>query len=125
MEGGLIVTDDQELYHILVCLRAHGWTRQLPKDNSIATKSDDPFEESFKFLLPGYNVRPVEMSGAIGIEQLKNFQALLSKEKRMQFFSGSYFKMTAGLLSKGNFPKAAGSVSVLSYIRIRLYCVRI
>jgi CDP-6-deoxy-D-xylo-4-hexulose-3-dehydrase len=29
------------------------------------------FEESFKFVLPGYNVRPLEMSGALGIEQLK------------------------------------------------------
>jgi CDP-6-deoxy-D-xylo-4-hexulose-3-dehydrase len=27
MEGGLIVTDDQELHHILLSLRAHGWTR--------------------------------------------------------------------------------------------------
>ena len=26
------------------------------------TKSDDPFVESFKFVLPGYNVRPLEMS---------------------------------------------------------------
>ena len=31
MEGGLVITDDEELYHILLCLRAHGWTRDLPK----------------------------------------------------------------------------------------------
>ncbi|WP_170914700.1 DegT/DnrJ/EryC1/StrS family aminotransferase, partial [Salmonella enterica] len=72
MEGGCVVTDDEELYHILLCLRAHGWTRNLPKENMVTgTKSDDIFEESFKFVLPGYNVRPLEMSGAIGIEQLK------------------------------------------------------
>ena len=33
MEGGLIVTDDEELYQILLSLRAHGWTRNLPKHN--------------------------------------------------------------------------------------------
>ncbi|EMD0831365.1 DegT/DnrJ/EryC1/StrS family aminotransferase [Morganella morganii] len=72
MEGGCIVTDDEELYHILLCLRAHGWTRNLPYNNKVTgTKSSNPFEESFKFVLPGYNVRPLEMSGAIGIEQLK------------------------------------------------------
>jgi CDP-6-deoxy-D-xylo-4-hexulose-3-dehydrase len=72
MEGGIVVTDDEELYHILLCLRAHGWTRNLPKHNKVCgTKSDDAFEESFRFVLPGYNVRPVELSGAIGIEQLK------------------------------------------------------
>lgn len=72
MEGGFVVTDDEELYHILLCLRAHGWTRNLPKYNHVTgTKSDNAFEESFKFALPGYNVRPLEMSGAIGIEQIK------------------------------------------------------
>ena len=30
MEGGLVVTDDEELYHIMLVLRAHGWTRNLP-----------------------------------------------------------------------------------------------
>lgn len=71
MEGGLIVTNDEELYHIILSLRAHGWTRNLPNKSMIHTKSMDPFEEQFKFILPGYNLRPLEISGAIGIEQLK------------------------------------------------------
>ena len=72
MEGGLIVTDDEEMYQILLSLRAHGWTRNLPQQNHVCSdKSDDPFEESFRFVLPGYNVRPLEMEGALGVEQLK------------------------------------------------------
>lgn len=72
MEGGCVITDDEELYHVLLTIRAHGWTRNLPKENLVTgTKSDDVFEEAFKFVLPGYNVRPLEMSGAIGVEQLK------------------------------------------------------
>ena len=56
MEGGMIVTDDEELFHILLSLRAHGWTRNLPKFNHVCgEKSDDPFKESFRFVLPGYN----------------------------------------------------------------------
>lgn len=81
MEGGFVVTDDEELYHILLSLRAHGWTRNLPKENKVCTKSDDWFEESFRFVLPGYNVRPVEMSGAIGIEQLKKLPDFLAKRR--------------------------------------------
>lgn len=78
MEGGLIVTDDEELYHILLALRAHGWTRNLPKLNRLTgEKSDDPFEESFRFVLPGYNLRPLEMSGALGREQLKKLPDLI------------------------------------------------
>ena len=81
MEGGLVVTDNEELYHILLSLRAHGWTRNLPKENKVCVKSDDWFEESFRFVLPGYNVRPVEMSGAIGIEQLKKLPGFLEKRR--------------------------------------------
>jgi len=78
MEGGVVVTDDEELYHVMLALRAHGWTRNLPKFNHLTgEKSDDPFEESFKFVLPGYNLRPLEMSGALGIEQLKKLPALV------------------------------------------------
>ncbi|ELL9839591.1 DegT/DnrJ/EryC1/StrS family aminotransferase [Escherichia coli] len=88
MEGGCVVTDDEELYHVLLCLRAHGWTRNLPKENMVtATKSDDIFEESFKFVLPGYNVRPLEMSGAIGIEQLKKLPGFIStRRSNAQYF---------------------------------------
>lgn len=83
MEGGMVVTDDEELYHILLSLRAHGWTRHLPKHNRVTgTKSDDAFVESFKFVLPGYNLRPVEMSGAIGVEQLKKLPPMIQARRR-------------------------------------------
>ena len=79
MEGGCILTNDEEIYHILLCIRAHGWTRNLPSRNHVTGfKSDDFFSEAFRFILPGYNVRPLEMSGAIGIEQLKKLTDILT-----------------------------------------------
>ncbi|MGK5046535.1 DegT/DnrJ/EryC1/StrS family aminotransferase [Janthinobacterium sp. GB4P2] len=82
MEGGMVVTDDEELYHILLSVRAHGWTRNLPKENLVCgTKSDDPFVESFRFVLPGYNLRPLEMSGAIGIEQVKKLPGIIQERR--------------------------------------------
>jgi CDP-6-deoxy-D-xylo-4-hexulose-3-dehydrase len=83
MEGGLIVTDDEELYQILLSLRAHGWTRNLPKHNHVCgEKSDDLFKESFRFVLPGYNVRPLEMSGALGIEQTRKLPGIISERRK-------------------------------------------
>lgn len=81
MEGGFVTTDDEELYHVLLTLRAHGWTRNLPQQNHVSNKSDDWFEESFRFVLPGYNVRPIEMSGAVGIEQLKKLPSFLKQRR--------------------------------------------
>jgi CDP-6-deoxy-D-xylo-4-hexulose-3-dehydrase len=83
MEGGLIVTDDEELYHILLSLRAHGWTRNLPKNNLVCgEKSDDPFEESFRFVLPGYNVRPLELEGALGVQQIKRLPHMVEERRK-------------------------------------------
>lgn len=66
IEGGMITTDDQYFYEMLLSLRSHGWTRHLPHENIIGAHVD-----KFNFILPGYNVRPTELQCAIGIEQLK------------------------------------------------------
>ncbi len=83
MEGGLVVTDDEELYHIMLSVRSHGWTRHLPKINKVTgEKSDNAFEESFRFVLPGYNLRPLEMSGAIGQAQIAKLPMIVGERRR-------------------------------------------
>lgn len=83
MEGGIIVTDDEELYQILISLRSHGWTRDLPIKNLICDdKSEDLLEESFRFVLPGYNVRPLELEGALGVEQVKKLPMIISERRK-------------------------------------------
>lgn len=83
MEGGLVVTDDEELHHLMLSIRAHGWTRNLPKENHVSgVKDDDPFKEAFKFVVPGYNLRPLEMSGAIGQEQIAKLPMIVSERRK-------------------------------------------
>ena len=82
MEGGMTVTDDEEMYHYLLSIRAHGWTRNLPKTSKIYEKQDDEFFESFNFIVPGYNLRPLEMEGAIGIEQLKKMDKIIEQRRQ-------------------------------------------
>lgn len=76
MEGGLITTDDEDYYHVLLSLRSHGWTRHLPVKNRLFAKVD-----KFNFVLPGYNVRPTEIQGAIGIEQLKKLPRFIEQRR--------------------------------------------
>jgi CDP-6-deoxy-D-xylo-4-hexulose-3-dehydrase len=45
-------------------------------------KSDDPFKESFRFVLPGYNLRPLELSGALGVEQVKKLPMLIAERRK-------------------------------------------
>ncbi|MEX2618154.1 MAG: DegT/DnrJ/EryC1/StrS family aminotransferase [Alphaproteobacteria bacterium] len=82
MEGGMVVTDDTELCHLMRSLRAHGWTRDVPAGSEIYQARDDDFFEAYRFILPGYNLRPMEMSGAIGIEQLRKLPAMTAARRR-------------------------------------------
>ena len=100
MEGGVVVTDNEELYHILLSLRAHGWTRNLPDFNHVSNKANNPFEESFRFVLPGYNVRPIEMSGAIGIEQLKKLTSFIKNRRENGNFFSSLFKNNENFITQ-------------------------
>lgn len=81
MEGGMIVTDDDELAHLARAIRAHGWTRDIPKDSPIYTAGDNAHFEAYRFILPGYNVRPLEFSGAVGRVQLEKLPEMIAARR--------------------------------------------
>lgn len=76
MEGGMVTTDDEYLYEVLLSLRSHGWTRHLPKNNKHEIEP-----QPFEFIYPGYNVRPTEIQGAIGIEQVKKLPDFIKQRR--------------------------------------------
>ena len=78
MEGGIILTENEEIFHLAKSLRAHGWTRDLPNDSPIYSCGNNDFYEAYRFILPGYNARPLELSGAIGIEHWGSRELMLS-----------------------------------------------
>ncbi len=108
MEGGMINTNDEEIYHILLSLRAHGWTRQLPDVNKVSgKKSNNWFEESWNFVLPGYNVRPLELSGAIGIEQLKKLDSFVEIRRRNAEYFKKQFESISGITTQKEIGKSS------------------
>ncbi len=82
MEGGVVTTDDDELHELMLSIRAHGWLRDLPEHNHVHDRTGDPFVDSFTFALPGYNLRPVEIAGATGIEQLVKLPGMVQQRQR-------------------------------------------
>jgi CDP-6-deoxy-D-xylo-4-hexulose-3-dehydrase len=93
MEGGIVTTDDRELFELVRAMRAHGWVRDLPADSALYEPRADDFYEAYRFILPGYNVRPTEMSGAIGMEQLGKLPEMTAKRRKnwvlfQQLFAG-------------------------------------
>lgn len=87
MEGGMILTDDLELAHLCRSLRAHGWTRDLPADTPLYERRSSDHFEAYRFILPGYNVRPLELEAAVGREQIKKLPAMTAaRRKNLKLF---------------------------------------
>ena len=76
----MVLTNDDSLADYLRSLRAHGWVRN--DEHNTFEKSGNPFEDSFRFVLPGFCVRPLEMSGATGQEQLKKWPQMLVQRRK-------------------------------------------
>ena len=64
-EGGMITCNDKADYNIIHALRAHGWDRGLKNSKS-----------NFNFINSGFNVRPNEISAAIGYNQFNRLNKL-------------------------------------------------
>ena len=81
MEGGMVLTDDTELAHLCRAMRAHGWTRDLPEDTPLYQRKSNDHYEAYRFILPGYNVRPLEIAAAIGRQQLTKLPAFTAQRR--------------------------------------------
>lgn len=82
IEGGMICTDDEELRDMLVMVRAHGWDRQLPPARQRALRSAhgvDDFFALYTFYDVAYNMRPTEITGFLGNEQLAYLDEMTAK----------------------------------------------
>lgn len=74
IEGGMVNTDDDELYNMMMMVRSHGWGKDLPTeayDRLMAEHDIDPFHQPFTFFVPGLNVRGTDLQAFIGINQVK------------------------------------------------------
>ena len=63
-EGGMLVCNNSEDYKIAHTLRAHGWDRGLKKKQNT----------EFNFINSGFNLRPLDLTAAIGLSQLKRLK---------------------------------------------------
>jgi CDP-6-deoxy-D-xylo-4-hexulose-3-dehydrase len=81
MEGGMVLTDDLELAHLCRSLRAHGWTRDIPHDSPLYHRTAADHFEAYRFILPGYNVRPLEIEAAVGLVQLAKLPDMTAKRR--------------------------------------------
>jgi CDP-6-deoxy-D-xylo-4-hexulose-3-dehydrase len=90
IEGGLVSTNDKEMYEILIQLRSHGWARDLNEESKKILRETwgiDKFSELYTFYEPGFNLRATDLQAFIGMEQLKKVDAhILARNKNFKLY---------------------------------------
>jgi CDP-6-deoxy-D-xylo-4-hexulose-3-dehydrase len=102
IEGGMITTDDYELYCILKSIRAHGWNRDLDDPFSTELKEKfeiDEFKNLYTFYYPGFNLRSTDLQAFIGINQMNKINNVVDiREKNYYHYNklikNDYWKIT-------------------------------
>lgn len=80
MEGGGVGTNDDDFADDLRAIRSHGWSRDR-SDVSDWTSGVSLTDSKFLFVTTGYNIRPMEIQAAIGINQISDIDYFVSKRR--------------------------------------------
>ena len=75
IEGGMVVARTAEDNDLLRCLRAHGWSREQSNKNQLE-RENPQIDPRFLFVNSGYNLRPMEIQAAFGLEQLTRLEGM-------------------------------------------------
>jgi len=114
IEGGMICTNDKDLYNLLLSIRSHGWSRDLDTETQDILKKEydiDDFKSLYTFFYPGFNLRSTDLQAKIGIKQLEK----LDKNNIIRFNNyklyhdniiNDYWKINPmdGFISNFNYP---------------------
>lgn len=88
IEGGMVSTNDEELYDIMKMKRSHGLARESVLFDRYASENSH-IDKKFLFVTDGYNFRNHELCAVIGISQLKKLDSYIDTRRRnySQFLS--------------------------------------
>ena len=83
VEGGMLCTNDNELYKLFLLKRSHGLARELPSEYHPDLKAKFPdIDFNFLFLTDGFNFRNTEFSAVLGLSQLNQIDQFISTRNR-------------------------------------------
>jgi len=84
IEGGMVCTNDENIYEVIRMLRSHGMVREASKDpiKKKYIKEYPDLNPDFIFAFPAYNVRSTEIGAVLGRNQIKHLDENNIKRKR-------------------------------------------
>ena len=80
IEGGIVATNDSELYDMLKSIRSHGWDRGLSSKTQNKLRKEwntNEFEALYTFYYSGFNLRATDLQAFLGLRQLQKLDKII------------------------------------------------
>lgn len=122
IEGGAVCTDSERLATMLGLVRAHGWDRNLNEQRQIKIRNrykvNSTFYSRYTFYDLGFNLRPTEINGFIGNNQIGYLKEIINKRKR------NFFKMALPIYKQTEkyYPIRYDHIDFLSNFAVPVIC---
>lgn len=122
IEGGMVCTDDEDFATMLRLVRAHGWDRNLAYKHRRKIRSkfqvNSSFYSRYTFYDLGYNLRPTEIAGFLGNNQLKHVPTIIKRRQE------NFARIASALYSKTDryYPVRYDHMDFLSNFAVPVIC---
>jgi CDP-6-deoxy-D-xylo-4-hexulose-3-dehydrase len=80
IEGGMICTNDADLYDLMRIKRSHGMSREAVNSNKYNQQAPN-IDPQFLFVTDGYNVRSTELNAVLGQQQLRRLDSIIERRR--------------------------------------------
>jgi CDP-6-deoxy-D-xylo-4-hexulose-3-dehydrase len=105
IEGGMVVTNNEEYDELARALRVFGWARNMKKFNEYA-RMYPYIDKRFLFVNVGFNFRPTEIQGAFGIHQIKKLEKFIEiRRKNARYWNKSFEPYSEYIMTQKERPK--------------------
>lgn len=122
IEGGAVCTDDEELATMVSLVRAHGWDRNLEfaRQEAIRKKFriNSTFYSRYTFYDSGYNFRPTEITGFLGLNQMQYLPKIITRREK------NFKKIARAIYSQTDkyYPIKYDHIGVISNFAVPVIC---
>jgi len=102
IEGGMVCVNNNKLAEMLRIVRANGWDRNLTSEQQIQLRKKfnikSEFESKYSFYDLGYNMRPTEITGFLGLYQLQFIKENIEKRENNFLFLEKFVENNPDLI---------------------------
>ena len=129
IEGGVVCTNNTELYELMRMKRSHGMAREASKEVFEVYRKQNPnIDPAFLFMTDGYNFRNHEVCAVLGLSQIKKLDKNISiRRENFKYWWDEIYKSEDYLIpeyQKGNssfsFPIISKSQSACAELKQKL-----